>query len=163
MQSVNIRVPGLESSISSGEVNTLPVTSSKWIVSVGEGQKLVWESVEGTKSTTNKIIFDIMIGKNIKAGLLEAMYFLKPPSQPFNKKQDQPQGGFVRAVVWEAGAPLAPVGAGVLAMVVRRSPPDKLSTNERDRSAGGPQHRVSWRVSAHLECFLDPKWILLFP
>ena len=48
MQSVNIRVPGLESSISSGEVNTLPVTSSKWIVSVGEGQKLVWESVEGT-------------------------------------------------------------------------------------------------------------------
>ena len=29
------------------------------IVSVGEGQKLVWESVEGTKSTTNKIIFDI--------------------------------------------------------------------------------------------------------
>ena len=88
----------------------MPVTSSKWIVSVGEGQKLVWESVEGTKSTTNKIIFDIMIGKNIKAGLLEAMYFLRPPSQPLNKKQDQPQGGFVRAVVWEAGAPLAPVG-----------------------------------------------------
>ena len=111
MQSVNIRVPGLESSISSGEVNTLPVTSSKWIVSVGEGQKLVWENVEGTKSTTNKIIFDIMIGKNIKAGLLEAMYFLKPPSQSLNKKQDQPQGVFsVRVVVWEAGAPLAPVG-----------------------------------------------------
>ena len=111
MQSVNIRVPGLESSISSGEVNTLPVTSSKWIVSVGEGQKLVCENVEGTKSTTNKIIFDIMIGKNIKAGLLEAMYFLRPPSQPLNKKQDQPQGVFsVRAVVWEAGAPLAPVG-----------------------------------------------------
>ena len=69
----------------------MPVTSSKWIVSVGEGQKLVCESVEGTKSTTNKIIFDIMIGKNIKAGLLEAMYFLKPPSQSLNKKQVQPQ------------------------------------------------------------------------
>ena len=110
MQSVNMRVPGLESSISSGEVNTLPVTSSKWIVSVGEGQKLVWESVEGTKSTNNKIIFDIIIDENIKAGLLEAMHSLRPPSQPLNKKQDQPQGGFVRAVVWEAGAPLAPVG-----------------------------------------------------
>ena len=94
MQSVNIRVPGLESSISSGEVNTLPVTSSKWIVSVGEGQKLVWESVEETKSTTNKIIFDIMIDENIKAGLLEAMHSLRPPSQPLNKKQDQPRGGF---------------------------------------------------------------------
>ena len=88
----------------------MPVTSSKWIVSVGEGQKLVWESVEGTKSTTNKIIFDIMIGKNIKAGLLEARHCLRPPSQPLNKKQDQPQVVSVRAVVWEAGAPLAPVG-----------------------------------------------------
>ena len=162
MQSVNIRVPGLESSISSGEVNTLPVTSSKWIVSVGEGQKLVWESVEGTMSTTNKIIFDIMIGKNIKAGLLEAMYFLRPPSQPFNKKQDQPQGGF-RACGCLGGWCATGAGWSVLAMVVRRSPPDKLSTNERDRSAPGPQHRVSWRVSAHIECFLDPKWIPLFP
>ena len=41
--------------------------------------------------------------------------------------------------------------------------PDKLSTNERDRSAGGPQHQVSWTVSAHIECLFDPKWILLFP
>lgn len=41
--------------------------------------------------------------------------------------------------------------------------PDKLSTNEQNRSAGGPQHQVSWTVSAHIECLFDPKWILLFP
>ena len=66
MQSVNIRVPGLESSISSGEVNTLPVTNSKWIVSVADGQKLACASVEGTSASIRKeeIIFNIGIGEN---------------------------------------------------------------------------------------------------
>ena len=65
MQSVNIRVPGLESSISSGEVNTLPVTNSKWIVSVADGQKLACASVEGTSTSIRKeeIIFNIGIGE----------------------------------------------------------------------------------------------------
>ena len=69
MQSVNIRVPGLESSISSGEVNTLPVTNSKWIVSVADGQKLACASVEGTSTSTStsirkeEIIFNIGIGE----------------------------------------------------------------------------------------------------
>ena len=67
MQSVNIRVPGLESSISSGEVNTLPVTNSKWIVSVADGQKLACASVEGTSTSIGirkeEIIFNIGIGE----------------------------------------------------------------------------------------------------
>ena len=69
MQSVNIRVPGLESSISSGDVNTLPVTNSKWTVSVADGQKLACTSVEGTSTSTSisirkeEIIFDIGMGE----------------------------------------------------------------------------------------------------
>ena len=150
MQSVNMRVPGLESSISSGEVNTLPVTSSKWIVSVGEGQKLVWESVEGTKSTTNRIIFDIMIGKNIKGGLLKAIYRLRTPSQPLNKKQDQTQGGFF--------------ACGCIGGWRRFECPSNGCEEKPDKhQRTGSEHQVSWRVSAHIECLLDPKWIVLFP
>ena len=61
MQSVNIRVPGLESSMSSGDVNTFPVTSSKWTVSVADGQKLACASVEGTRTSIRReeIIFNI--------------------------------------------------------------------------------------------------------
>lgn len=36
MQSVNIRVPGRESSMSSGAVYTYPVTSSKWMLASGQ-------------------------------------------------------------------------------------------------------------------------------
>ena len=67
MQSVNMRVPGLESSISSGEVNTLPVTNSKWTVSVADGQKLACASVEGISTIISirkeEIIFDIGMGE----------------------------------------------------------------------------------------------------
>jgi len=42
MQSVSMRVPGRESSMSSGAVKTLPVTSSKWMLSTGLEQKLDW-------------------------------------------------------------------------------------------------------------------------
>ena len=38
IQSVSMRVPGLESRISSGAVNTLPVTSSVWTESPGAEQ-----------------------------------------------------------------------------------------------------------------------------
>ena len=66
MQSVNIRVPGLESSMSSGEVNTLPVTNSKWTVSVADEQKLACASVEGTSTSIRmeEIIFNIGIGEH---------------------------------------------------------------------------------------------------
>ena len=67
MQSVNIRVPGLESSMSSGEVNTLPVTNSKWTVSVADGQKLAWANVEGTNTSISirkeVIILNVGIGE----------------------------------------------------------------------------------------------------
>ena len=35
IQSVSIRVPGLESRMSSGAVNTFPVTNSTWTLSPG--------------------------------------------------------------------------------------------------------------------------------
>ena len=67
MQSVNIRVPGLESSMSSGDVNTFPVTSSKWTVSVADGQKLACASVEGNNISISimkeEIILKVRIGE----------------------------------------------------------------------------------------------------
>ena len=112
---------------------------------------LVWESVEGTKSTTNRIIFDIMIGKNIKGGLLKAIYRLRTPSQPLNKKQDQTQGGFFACGCIGGWRRFECPSNGC------EEKSDKLSTNEQNRSAGGPQHQVSWTVSAHIECLFDPK------
>ena len=44
MQSVSMRVPGLESRMSSGAVNTLPVTSSVCVESPGEGQN--WDTAD---------------------------------------------------------------------------------------------------------------------
>ena len=65
------------------------------------------------------------------------------------------------AVVWEPGAPLAQVVVSGCSNGCEEKP-DKLTTNERDHRAPGPQHRVSLRVSADIECFLDPKWIVCF-
>ena len=81
MQSVNIRVPGLESSMSSGEVNTFPVTSSKWTVSVADGQKLACASVEGTNSTISIMKEEIIL----KVGIGECTHKSCLLSRPWNR------------------------------------------------------------------------------
>ena len=98
MQSVSIRVPGLESSISSGEVNTLPVTNSKWTVSVADGQKLACASVEGTSTIIRKeeIIFNIVLSALGHAMGVE----LNPRPSSQSSTEDQLQGCFGACGWW---------------------------------------------------------------
>ena len=105
MQSVSIRVPGLESSMSSGEVNTLPVTNSKWTVSVADGQKLACASVEGTSTSIRKeeIIFNIGIGEytQVLSALGHAMGVeLNPRPSSQSSTKDQLQGCFGACGWW---------------------------------------------------------------
>ena len=79
MQSVNIRVPGRESSISSGEVNTLPVTNSKWTVSVADGQKLACASVDGTKTSNSREEIIFIIGELTEGFGSSHTYFCSRP------------------------------------------------------------------------------------
>ena len=105
MQSVNIRVPGLESSMSSGEVNTLPVTNSKWTVSVADGQKLACAIIEGTSTSIRKeeIIFNIGIGEytQVLSALGHAMGVeLNPRPSSQSSTEDQLQGCFGACGWW---------------------------------------------------------------
>jgi len=65
MQSVNMRVPGLESNMSSGAVNTLPVTSSKWMLSTGLEQKPDCPEAGARRDTVRRSLSVFIIGNFI--------------------------------------------------------------------------------------------------